>query len=74
MGKSNDRSHDDLLLQHELEVMEGIMETKEQYRRIIKAAVARWVKDFQENRIEINTVDDLKKLIEIDIELQRDEL
>ncbi|WP_270167555.1 hypothetical protein [Paenibacillus sp. SYP-B4298] len=64
----------DLLLQHELEVMQGILESKEQYRRIIKAAVARWVKDFQENRIEINTVDDLRKLIELDIELQKDTL
>lgn len=64
---------DELLLQHELEVMQGIMESKEQYRKIIKAAVARWVRDFQENRIEINTVDDLRKLIELDIELQRDD-
>ncbi|WP_081666937.1 hypothetical protein [Paenibacillus pinihumi] len=67
-----EQKHDDLLLQHELEVMQGIIESKEQYRRIIKAAVARWVRDFQENRIEINTVDDLRKLIELDIELQKD--
>ncbi|MFC3788566.1 hypothetical protein ACFOQM_07145 [Paenibacillus sp. GCM10012307] len=67
-----EQKHDDLLLQHELEVMQGIIESKEQYRRIIKAAVARWVRDFQENRIEISTVDDLRKLIELDIELQKD--
>ncbi|MGI2294162.1 hypothetical protein [Paenibacillus sp. GXUN7292] len=65
---------DDLLQQHELEVMQGIMESKEQYRKIIKAAITRWVRDFQDNRIEINTVDDLRKLIELDIELQKDEL
>ncbi len=35
-----EQKHDDLLLQHELEVMQGIIESKEQYRRIIKAAVA----------------------------------
>jgi hypothetical protein len=69
MGTSENK---DLLLQHELEVMQSIMESKEQYRRIIKAAIARWVKDFQDNRIEINTVDDLRKLIELDIELQKD--
>lgn len=74
MKISNERSQDELLFKHELEVMQGIMESKEQYRRIIKAAVARWVKDFQDNRIEINTVDDLRKLIELDIELQKDEL
>jgi uncharacterized protein YbcV (DUF1398 family) len=64
----------DLLMQHELAVMEGILESKEQYRKIVKAGIAKWVKDFQEGRIEIKTVDDLKKLIEIDIELQKDEL
>ncbi|MGC6588633.1 hypothetical protein ACPV3A_27270 [Paenibacillus sp. Dod16] len=62
----------DLLLQHELAVMEGILESKEQYRKIVKAGLAKWVKDLQDGRIEIKTVDDLKKLIEIDIELQKD--
>ncbi|MHA6484482.1 hypothetical protein ACX1C1_21530 [Paenibacillus sp. strain BS8-2] len=73
MKKSNECSNNDLLLQHELEISQGIMESKEQYRRIIKAAVARWVKDFQEGRIEVQTVDDLRKLIELDIELQKDD-
>lgn len=69
-------THDnkDILLQHELAVMEGILESKEQYRKIVKAGIAKWVKDFQDGRIEIKTVDDLKKLIEIDLELQRDEI
>lgn len=71
MKKSNDCSNN-LLLQHELDVAQGIMESKEQYRKIIKAAIARWVKDFQEGRIEVQTVDDLRKLIELDIELQKD--
>lgn len=70
MGTENDK---DILLQHELAVMEGILESKAQYRKIIKAGIARWVKDFQDGRIEIKTVDDLKKLIEIDIELQKDD-
>lgn len=64
----------DILLQHELAVMEGLLESKSQYRKIVKAGIAKWVKDFQDGRIEIKTVDDLKKLIEIDIELQKDEL
>ncbi|MFC7677819.1 hypothetical protein [Paenibacillus sp. GCM10028914] len=68
------RTQDENLLKHELAVMEGIMESKEQYRKIVKAGIAKWVKDFQEGRIEIKTVDDQKKLIEIDIELQKDEL
>ncbi len=66
-------NQDDLLLQHEAEIMLGIMESKEQYRKIIKAVISRWVRDFQDGRIEIQTVDDLRKLIELDIELQKDE-
>ncbi|MEK3866371.1 hypothetical protein MHH60_23120 [Paenibacillus sp. FSL H7-0716] len=67
-------TQDEILLQHELEVMAGILESKSQYRKIVKAGIAKWVKDFQDGRIEIKTVDDLKKLIEIDIELQKDEI
>ncbi|WP_020621117.1 hypothetical protein [Paenibacillus daejeonensis] len=70
MGTKNE----DLLTQHEIEVINGILDSKEQYRKIVKAAITRWVRDFQENRIEINTVDDLRKLIELDIELQKDDL
>lgn len=64
----------DLLQEHETAVLLGIVESKEQYRQIIKAAIARWVKDFRDGQIEIKTVDDLRKLIELDIELQKDEL
>jgi len=74
MKNTNKRSRIDAdpLLQHELAVMEGLIESKAQYRKIIKAAIARWVKDFQDGRVEIRTVDDLRKLIEIDLELQKD--
>lgn len=70
----NGEEQEKLILQRELEVMEGILESKSKYRKIIQAGIARWVKDFQDGRIEIKTVDDLKKLIEIDIELQKDEI
>ncbi len=76
MKNRNKRSrHDaeDLLLQHEVEVIEGILESKAKYRKVVQAAIAKWVKDFQSGHIEIKTVDDLKKLIELDIELQKDE-
>jgi hypothetical protein len=52
--------------------MEGILESKSKYRKIIQAGIDRWVKDFQYGRIEIKTVEGLKKLIEIDIELQKE--
>lgn len=67
------KHENDILIQHEIAVMEGIMESKEQYRKIIKAGIAQWVKDFQAGNIEIKTVEDLRKLIEIDIELQKDD-
>ncbi|BAH44524.1 conserved hypothetical protein [Brevibacillus brevis NBRC 100599] len=73
-NKCSDSDSENLLLQHEIEVMEGILDTKVQYRKVVKAAIGKWVKDFQSGDIEIKTVDDLKKLIELDIELQKDEL
>lgn len=74
MKNTNERSgfSDQLLLQHEIGLMESILESKEQYRKVVKAAIGKWVKDFQSGHIEIKTVDDLKKLIELDIALQRD--
>ncbi|OKP84333.1 hypothetical protein [Paenibacillus sp. P32E] len=62
----------EILLQHELEVMAGILESKAQYRKIVKVGIAKWVNDFQDGLIEIKTVEDLRKLVELDIELQRE--
>lgn len=61
-----------VVIDREIEIMEGILESKSKYRKIIQAGIARWVKDFQDGRIEIKTVEDLKKLIEIDIESQKE--
>jgi hypothetical protein len=73
---NNENTHkekEELLIKHELALIEGILESKSKYRKIIQAGIARWVKDFQDGRIEIKSVEDLKKLIEIDLELQKDE-
>lgn len=79
-GIRNDKSKqmfennkENLLLQHEAAVMEGILESRARYRKVVQAGIAKWIADFQKGQIEINTVDDLKKLIELDIELQRDD-
>lgn len=64
------RTQDEVLLQHELEVAEGILESKEQYRKIVKAAIAQWVKDLQAGNIKMQTVQDLERLIDLDIKLQ----
>ncbi|GGB41639.1 hypothetical protein GCM10011409_18950 [Lentibacillus populi] len=74
MEKANECSSNDLLLEHEAQMVSGILDSKERYRKIIKAGIAQWVKDFQNGKIKITTVDDLKKLIEVDLELQKDDL
>ncbi|WP_179090566.1 MULTISPECIES: hypothetical protein [Paenibacillus] len=52
----------------------GTLESKNllMLHELFKAGIAKRVKDFQDGRIENKTVDE--KLIEIDIELQKDEL
>ncbi|MGY3836905.1 hypothetical protein ACWNPK_06895 [Bacillus atrophaeus] len=64
---------ENLLLLHSAELLENISQLKEKYRKIIQAGIAQWIKDFQSGHIKVNTVDDLNKLIELDIELQKDE-
>jgi hypothetical protein len=68
------KDNNGLLLQHQAAVIESISESKSKYRKIVQAGIGKWVSDFQKGNIEIKTVDDLKKLIELDIQLQRDEL
>ncbi|MDO7787140.1 hypothetical protein [Desulforamulus aquiferis] len=58
----------------EAKVLEKIFQSKAKYRKIIQAGIAQWVKDFQQGRIRIESVEDLKKLIEIDVELAKEEL
>lgn len=55
----------------EQQLIETLIESKQKYRMIIQAAIARWVKDFQDGKIVIKTADDLKTLMMIDLELQK---
>ncbi|KYG90804.1 hypothetical protein A0U40_17910 [[Bacillus] sp. KCTC 13219] len=77
MKNKNERSvsknEEDLLKQHEIEVAQSIDESKERYRKIVQAGIAQWIKDFKGGHIKVSTVDDLKKLIELDIDLQKDD-
>jgi hypothetical protein len=72
-NENTNKNNEELLLQHEIEVIQGILDSKAKYRKIVQAGIAHWVKEFQEKRIEIKTIDDLQKLIEMDMELQREE-
>ncbi len=73
-NKCSENDKESLLLQHQATIIEGITDSKAKYRKIVQAGIAKWVSDFQKGNIQVNSVDDLKKLIELDIELQRDEL
>ncbi|URJ47394.1 hypothetical protein MF628_002027 [Paenibacillus polymyxa] len=72
MGTDNEQQ--DALLQREIEIVEGILESKAQYRKIVKAGIAQWVKDLQAGNIKMQTVQDLDRLIELDIKLQKYDL
>ncbi|OMF31975.1 hypothetical protein [Paenibacillus peoriae] len=72
MGTDNEQYN--AALQREIEIVEGILESKAQYRKIVKAGIAQWVKDLQAGNIKMQTVQDLDRLIELDIKLQKDEL
>ncbi|UVI28179.1 hypothetical protein [Paenibacillus spongiae] len=56
------------------EIINELDRTKTKYRSIVQAGIAKWIKDFQEGRIKIATVDDLKKLIEMDIQILKDDI
>lgn len=64
---------DNLLMKYEIEHIENIDQSKEKYRKIVNAGITRWIKDFQGGHIKIDSVDDLKKLIELDLQLQKDD-
>jgi len=65
---------EELLLQYQIQIQEGLNDSKSKYRKLVQAGIAKWVSDFQKGNIQINSVDDLKKLIELDLELQREEV
>lgn len=48
-------------------------ESKEKYRKIVQAGIAKWISDFQKGNIVINSVADLRQLIEIDLQLQQED-
>ncbi|MBP2638275.1 MAG: hypothetical protein H6Q72_4182 [Firmicutes bacterium] len=60
-------------LQGETQFTEDIAAEKAKYRKIVRAGIAKWISDFQKGLIEIKNVDDLKKLIELDLKLQRED-
>lgn len=56
---------------NEIEMLNDFIGQKDKYRKIIHAAITKWVRDFQDGRVQISTVDDLRTLMQIEIELQK---
>ena len=60
----------ELAVKREAEKYLNRAKTREQYRNIVKAGIAAWIKKFQDGEIRIETVSDLRELIEMDLFLQ----
>nr|HAA8457398.1 hypothetical protein [Listeria monocytogenes] len=76
MTKQNRRSidenaNDELL---DLEISKDLEEVKtdEEYKKIIRATLGKWLNNLQEGNIRLESVNDLKTLIEADRLLRRD--
>lgn len=66
-------TEEDHIILYELNKQEEYEDSVQKYRRIAQAAIAQWIKDFKDERIKINSVDDLERLIKIDLKLQKGE-
>lgn len=54
----------DDILKREIEKATKKAESKEEYQKIIRVALGKWLKKLQNDEIKLNTVGDLKVLIE----------
>lgn len=70
MKKENERSAEgvtnDDYLDYELEKALEEAKTNEEYRKIIRAALGKWLQNLQNNNIKLESAGDLKILIEAD--------
>ncbi|WP_144470964.1 hypothetical protein [Bacillus pumilus] len=77
-GNTNKRSLSDeerteMLMILQAEQAEGIDKSKENYRKIAQAGISQWVRDFKAGNIKLTTVEDLKKLIELEMYLLKND-
>lgn len=57
-------------LEYEIEKALEQAESIEEYKKIIRAALGKWLKNLQNGEIKLNSVGDLKVLIEADLMLK----
>lgn len=61
-----------LLAAYEASKEKKLQDSREKYRKVVQAGIAKWISDFQQGRIVINSVSDLRQLIELDLALHGD--
>lgn len=61
---------DDEDLKYAIKKAEEQAESIEEYKKIIRVALGKWLKNLQSGEIKLNTVSDLKLLIEADLMLK----
>ncbi|WP_270995644.1 hypothetical protein [Listeria seeligeri] len=64
--RSTNEEETDAFLEYELEKALEEAKTDEEYRKIIRAALGKWLQNLQNNEIKLESVSDLKTLIEAD--------
>lgn len=67
----SDLDTDSLL--HNAEVLEGIRESKSNYRKIVRALIGKGIQAMKDGQIEVKSVDELERLMKLDLELQKED-
>ncbi len=60
----------ELMAKREAEKCIKRAKTREQYRNVVRAGIAQWIDKFKAGEIKIETVSDLRELIEMDLYLE----
>ncbi|WP_144460023.1 hypothetical protein [Bacillus pumilus] len=68
-----DEEREEMLLLLQAEQAEDIDKATANLRKITQAAIAQWVRDFKAGNIKLTTVEDLKKLIELEMYLLKND-
>ncbi|CAJ1003892.1 hypothetical protein [Brevibacillus aydinogluensis] len=52
-------------------LLSDFVESNQKYRKVIKAVITQWVKDYQDGKIAVTSVKDLQWLLKMEQELQK---
>lgn len=65
---------EELTMLHNADVLAGIEASRSDYRKLVRALIAQGVQGIKNGKMQINSVDDLERLIKLDLALQRENL